>query len=163
MHYRPRQITSRKVDSVPYGRCSTSCGFVMKHAYCWVTPLLVAVALLIGLRASAQQPWRPGLIYSFSTSSSSSSSFLLQLDFAYTTAGGDSAWAFNRLLRPLDGTALQGTNAFASCRKSCNNLFGARLICQTVTTDFVLESLAKGSCQMALSLRLRPRAAVGST
>jgi hypothetical protein len=108
-------------------------------------------------------PFDRGLIYSFATSSSPNLSFLLQLDSIYTTAGGDSAWAFNRLLRPFDGTALQGTYSPASCRKSRNNLFGARLICQTGTTDFVLECFAEGSYQAALALRLRPCAAIGST
>ncbi|WP_210516492.1 T9SS type A sorting domain-containing protein [Hymenobacter terricola] len=118
------------------------------------------------MTASAQQAWRPfrpGLIYSFATSGSPGSSFLLRLDSAYTTVTGDSAWAFNRLLRPFDGTALGGAYAFSTSRRSRNNLFGARLVWQPGTAEFSLESVAEGSYQAALSLRLRPRAAVGST
>jgi hypothetical protein len=50
-----------------------------------------------------------------------------------------------------------------SARKSRNNLFGARLVWTPGTSEFVLENVAEGTYQAALSLRLRPRAVVGST
>ncbi|MDQ2773021.1 MAG: T9SS type A sorting domain-containing protein, partial [Bacteroidota bacterium] len=79
------------------------------------------------------------------------------------TPGGDSVWTFNRLMRPLDNTALGGIFAFASARKSHNNLFGARLSWQPGTAEFVLENVGEGAAQAASSLRLRPRAAIGSS
>ena len=75
----------------------------MKHAYpCW--QLAVATLLFLNVVARAQPPWRPfrpGLIYSFITPSNPNrptGSYLLHLDSAYTTAAGDSEWAFNRVL-----------------------------------------------------------------
>ncbi len=53
--------------------------------------------------------------------------------------------------------------AFTTARKNRNNLFGARLVWQPGTAEFILENVAEGSQQAALSLRLRPRAAVGSS
>lgn len=141
----------------------------MKNAYRWVQPLLAALLLLIAGRAGAQTAWRPfrpGLIYSFTTPAvgpnAFTGSYLLRVDSAYVTAAGDSAWAFNRVLRPVDGNAMSA-RSYTDSRKSRNNLFGARLTWQLGTSEFVLENLAEGSYQAALSLRLRPRAAVGST
>ncbi|WP_216690035.1 hypothetical protein [Hymenobacter siberiensis] len=95
----------------------------MKHAYPWAQPLLAALISFTALSASAQQAWRPfrpGLIYSFSPTSSSASNgtanvFLLRLDSTYRTAGGDSVWAFNRLMWPFDGSALGGNVCFYDC------------------------------------------------
>ncbi|WP_310397578.1 hypothetical protein [Hymenobacter sp.] len=139
----------------------------MKNAY-FSLPWLVLVLVLAAGPAHAQPAWRPfrpGLIYAFTTPASPNfptGSYLLRLDSAYTTASGDSAWTFNRVLRPVDGSTLNGY-AHGGSRKSRNNLFGARLVWQAGTGEFVLENVAEGSYQAALSLRLRPRAAVGST
>ena len=139
----------------------------MKHAYpCW--QLAVATLLFLNVVARAQPPWRPfrpGLIYSFTTPSNPNrptGSYLLRLDSAYTTAAGDSGWAFNRVLRPLDGSAMTG-HSFGPTRQSRNNLFGARMSWRPGSSEFILENVAEGSHQAALTLRLRPRAAVGST
>ncbi|MBH8567909.1 hypothetical protein KB206_03385 [Microvirga sp. STS02] len=140
----------------------------MKHAYPWARPLLVALFSFIAFGASAQQAWRPfrpGLIYSFNTPTTGTNppaTFLLRLDSAYTTMAGDSAWAFNRLLRPNDGSVLAAYYS-PTARKSRNNLFGARLTWTLGTSEFVLENVAEGSLQAAQQLRLRPRAAIGST
>ena len=128
--------------------------------------ILLLVMLLgaagAGRAQTAWRPFRPGLIYSFGTAGSPVT-YLLRLDSAYTTAAGDSAWAFNRLLRPTDGRAMGGQFFFGGARKSRNNLFGARLRWQPGTAEFMLENVAEGSYQPALALRLLPRAAVGST
>ena len=128
--------------------------------------LLLALFLMV-FGASAQSQWRPfrpGLVYSFATAATPGMTmpnvFLLRLDSAYATPAGDSAWAFNRLLRPLDGST---PTFFTNARKSRNNLFGARLVWTPGTSEFVLENVAEGAYQAALSLRLRPQAAVGST
>ncbi|GAA3987511.1 hypothetical protein GCM10022407_35240 [Hymenobacter antarcticus] len=86
----------------------------------------------------------------------------LRLDSAYTTAAGDSAWAFNWLVRTSDGRE-QSINPYGIYRKSRNNLFGARLTWQHAPAAFILENLAEGSAQAAVVLQLRPQAAVGST
>ncbi len=137
----------------------------MRHIY-----RALFLALLSGtcsLSAQAQrlwQPFRPGLIYSYlaSGSSSSAATYLLRLDSAFTTAAGDSAWAFNRLLRTADGSVLARFGNSAA-HQSRNNLFGARQIWQPATGEFVLENRAEGNFQAAFSLRLRPQAAVGSS
>ena len=101
----------------------------MKNKYQWLT---VAILFLLHFGASAQQAWRPfrpGLIYTFVTApvgNATPNAFLLRLDSAYRSATGDSVWAFNRLLRPGDGSVLAAYNSL-SVRKSRNNLFGARL------------------------------------
>jgi len=134
----------------------------MQKLYIGALTLLASMLLSLSSQAQADwRPFRPGLIYSYSTASSPT--FLLRLDSAYTTAAGDSAWAFNRLLRPLDNTALGGLFAYAVCRKSRNNLFGARLRRETASGDFLLENVAEGSYQTGLVLRLRPQVATGST
>ena len=136
----------------------------MKHAYRWARPLLAALLLFSGLRAGAQQAWRPfrpGLIYSFS-GPGSGSAYTLRLDSAYRTASGDSAWTFGRILKTTDGHE-QSTNPYGIYRKSRNNLFGARLIWQQSLKAFMLENIAEGSFQPAVALQLRPQAAVGSS
>ncbi|MBO2009634.1 T9SS type A sorting domain-containing protein [Hymenobacter negativus] len=136
----------------------------MKHPYSWAQPILAALSLFIASRANAQQAWRPfrpGLIYAFS-GPGSSSVHTLRLDSAYRTAAGDSAWAFGRILKTSDGHE-QSTNPYGIYRKSRNNLFGSNLLWVAGTSEFVLENVAEGTYQAALSLRLRPRAAVGTT
>ena len=136
----------------------------MKYAYAWARPLLAALLLLSGLRAGAQQVWRPfrlGLVYSFS-GPGSSSAHTLRLDSAYRTAAGDSAWAFGRILKTSDSHE-QSINPHGIYRKSRNNLFGARLVWQRSPAAFILENLAEGSFQAAMALELRPQAAVGSS
>ncbi|MBO2009633.1 T9SS type A sorting domain-containing protein [Hymenobacter negativus] len=138
----------------------------MKTVYYREQLLLLVILLVTTFGAHAQQAWRPfqpGLIYTYDTApvgSVTPNTFLLRLDSAYATPAGDSAWAFNRLMRPLDGSA---PAFYTSARKSRNNLFGARLLWTPGTSEFVLENVAEGTYQAALSLRLRPRAAVGST
>jgi hypothetical protein len=126
--------------------------------------LVLPFWMTVGVRAQRPwQPFRPGLIYAYSTAPVNNiapNTFLLRLDSAYATAAGDSVWAFNRLMRPLDGST---PTFFTNARKSRNNLFGARLSWTPGTGEFVLENVVEGSYQAALSLRLRPRAAVGST
>ncbi len=87
---------------------------------------------------------------------------MLRIDSAYATAGGDSVWAFNRVLRSANGSILT-RYVYRQGRPSRNNLFGARLRWQPGTSAFVLENVAEGNAQAALALRLLPRAAVGST
>ncbi|UOQ97171.1 T9SS type A sorting domain-containing protein [Hymenobacter sp. 5317J-9] len=137
----------------------------MKHAYRWARPLL-AVLLFIGFSARAQQAWRPfrpGLIYTFSpvAATGAANAYTLKLDSAYVTAAGDSAWAFNRVMRDVTGK-VPDNDAFAF-RKSRNNLFGQRLVWQPGSSEFTLETLTEGTAQTGAALRLRPRAAVGST
>jgi len=137
----------------------------MRSSFCviFVLSLLVGIAHP-GLGQQAWRPFRPGLIYSFTTARSSNlvGTYLLRLDSAYAAAGGDSVWAFNRLLRPLGGDVAMFFPTLAS-RKSRNNLFGARLRWTPSADEFMLENVAEGNFQAAFSLRLRPRAAVGST
>lgn len=137
----------------------------MKYACLLLRSLLAALVLLGAGSADAQMAWRPfrpGLIYSFEAPSRSSV-YLLKLDSAYVTAAGDSAWAFNRLLRPVNDKTPGDPTASPDHRKSRNNLFGGRLLWQPGTSDFVLENLAEGGSSTPLSLRLRPRVAVGTT
>ncbi len=133
------------------------------------TTIAVLILLLSwSLSAHAQQAWRPfrpGLIYTFSaptTSTSVAYAYTLRLDSAYVTAAGDSAWAFNRVLRDATGK-LPGDNSASTFRKSRNNLFGQRLLWQPGSAEFTLETLTEGTAQTGAALRLRPRAAVGST
>lgn len=136
----------------------------MQHAYRWARPLLAVLLFFSVFEASAQQAWRPfrpGLIYSFSAPGSGSA-HTLRLDSAYRTASGDSAWAFGRILKTSDGHE-QSTSPAGVYRKSCNNLFGARLVWQKAAAAFVLENLPEGAFQSALALELRPQAAVGSS
>lgn len=136
----------------------------MKHAYRWARPLLAALSLFMTFGASAQQAWRPfrpGLIYAFS-GPGSSSAHTLRLDSAHVTAAGDSAWTFKRLVKLSNGSE-QSVYPYGIYRKSRNNLFGMRLIWQRTPSAFILENVAEGSFQTALTLQLRPQAAIGST
>ena len=134
----------------------------MKHAYLHVVLVLATLFSMPTARAQrAWRPFRPGLIYAFS-GPGNASMYTLRLDSAYITAAGDSAWAFNRLVKTSDGRE-QSINPYGIYRKSRNNLFGARLIWQRAPAAFVLENLAEGSAQAAVALQLRLQAAVGST
>ena len=136
---------------------------IMRNRY--VVFALFALLLLAFSSAHAQTAWRPfrpGLIYSFS-GPGSSSAHTLRLDSAFVTASGDSAWAFNRLVKTSNGRE-QSTNPEGTYRKSRNNLFGARLVWQRgPAAAFLLENVAEGSAQASFFLRLRPQAPVGSS
>ncbi|WP_188563229.1 hypothetical protein [Hymenobacter frigidus] len=134
----------------------------MKHAYLYVVLVLATVFSMPAARAQqAWRPFRPGLIYAFS-GPGNASMYTLRLDSAYTTAAGDSAWAFNRLVKTSDGRE-QSINPYGIYRKSRNNLFGARLTWQRSPAAFVLENFAEGSAQAAFTLQLQPQTVVGSS
>ncbi|MDB5268705.1 MAG: C-terminal target protein [Hymenobacter sp.] len=137
----------------------------MKHAYAWARPLLAALFSFTALGVCAQQAWRPfrpGLIYTYANPQPVNGlphAHTLRVDSAYVTAGGDSVYAFNRLLRSTVVTS--GRTAFYRSR---NNLFGARLRWQPGTAEFFLEANPEAqSATSTASLRLLPRVAVGST
>ena len=143
----------------------------MKHTYNWTRPLLAALLLFTGLGAHAQawRPFRPGLIYTYEVPGVSSTgrfatlgAYTLRLDSAYVTAAGDSAWAFNRVMRETSGYVPGNSNA-VRFRKSRNNLFGQRLVWQPGSWEYTLETITEGATQAGATLRLRPRAAVAST
>ena len=134
----------------------------MKHAYLYVVLVLATVFSMPAARAQqAWRPFRPGLIYAFS-GPGNASMYTLRLDSAYITAAGDSAWAFNRLVKTSDGRE-QSINPYGIYRKSRNNLFGARLTWQRSPAAFVLENFAEGNVQAAFTLQLRPQTVVGSS
>ena len=136
----------------------------MKHAYSWARPLLAALLLCTTLGAKAQQAWRPfrpGLIYAFS-GPGSTSAHTLRIDSAHVTAAGDSAWLFKRIAKLSNGTE-QSIYPYGIYRKSHNNLFGAKMTWKRASSAFILENVAEGNMQAAISLQLRPQAAVGST
>ncbi|MBD2721708.1 T9SS type A sorting domain-containing protein [Hymenobacter armeniacus] len=136
----------------------------MKHLYPLARPLLAALLVFIGFGAQAQQAWRPfrpGLIYTFSPVATTGTAYTLKLDSAYVTAAGDSAWAFNRVMRDVTGKVPD--NGASIFRKSRNNLFGQRLVWHPGSSEYVLETLTEGTAQAGAALRLLPRAAVGST
>lgn len=126
------------------------------------------LALLLGWAASqpahAQRtvwrPFRPGYTYSFTTAASLGRVHTLRVDSAYRTPGGDSAYAFNRLLRRVPG------NPNGALLKTPNNLLGARLRWLPGTADYYLEANAApalGGPAAPVVLLLRPRVAAGST
>ncbi|MGY3089732.1 hypothetical protein ACVWYF_002780 [Hymenobacter sp. UYAg731] len=132
------------------------------YNYKWLT-LVVLFALHFG--ANAQQAWRPfrpGLIYGYreaaGTGSTSSLVYTLRVDSAYATAGGDSIYAFNRLLRAAPSNA-----ALRGMVKSHDNLFGALMRWRPGQASYTLEAQAQPNVQTAVSLELFPRAAVGSS
>ena len=136
----------------------------MQHAYLTLRLLLAALFFLGAGDASAQMAWRPfrsGLIYSYGTAGRDEV-YTLRLDSAYVTAGGDSAWAFNRVLREIGGKTPGEANA-RFFRRSRNNLFGQRLTWQPGSAEYALETVAEGPAQAGATLRLRPRAPLGST
>lgn len=144
----------------------------MKNAYRWMRPLLAAMSLFMGWSAQAQQPWRPfrpGLIYTYEVPGATSNGrfatlgvYTLRLDSAYVTASGDSAWAFNRVMRDVSGYTPGNSNA-SRFRKSRNNLFGQRLLWQPGSSEYALETVTEGTAQVGAALRLRPRAPVASS
>ena len=134
----------------------------MRHGYLL---LLLLLSLPVGLRAQGLapvwRPFRPGFLYSFVASGPTPPTAVhtLRVDSAYATPAGDSVYAFNRLLRPVPGSAYP-------LRKSHNNLLGARLRWHPGTADYYLEADAEralGGPAAPVALLLRPRAAVGST
>ena len=135
----------------------------MKHAYVWAQLLLAVLLLFSGLRAGAQQAWRPfrpGLIYSYAAAPATASTeyYTLRVDSAYAAANGDSVYAFNRRLRQATTPGLGNAQV-----KSRNNLFGAVLRWRPGQPGYTLEALAQTNVQEAVSLILFPRAAVGGT
>ncbi|WP_035564224.1 T9SS type A sorting domain-containing protein [Hymenobacter sp. IS2118] len=133
----------------------------MKHTYRRLRPLLVLFLLFNGLNAGAQQIWgpfRPGLIYSYALQNGTDATHTLRVDSAYQTAGGDSVYTFNRLMRQSVGTPVAGGYA-----KSRNNLFGARLRWTPGQGFYVFEADAQPNVQAASSLRIYPRVAVGQS
>jgi hypothetical protein len=130
----------------------------MKHKYLLAAFLAGALGQQAQAQTTAWRPFRPGFVYAFAQAASPNTLHTLRVDSAYATAGGDSVYTFNRLMRPLAGTTYQYS-------KSRNNLVGARLRWQPGTRDFYLEANAEpalGTTQTT-TLLLRPRAAVGST
>jgi hypothetical protein len=137
---------------------SSFSGLGMKYNYLLAAFLAGALAQSAQAQTTAWRPFRPGFIYGFAQAASPTTLHTLRVDSAYATAGGDSVYTFNRLMRPLPGTTYQYS-------KSRNNLLGARLRWQPGTRGFYLETNAEpalGTTQ-ATTLLLRPRAAVGST
>ncbi|MDO7853218.1 T9SS type A sorting domain-containing protein [Hymenobacter convexus] len=144
----------------------------MKHHYRWLRPLLAASLLTLGFGARAQQLWRPfrpGLIYAYESPTATPAGmyvtkgiYTLRLDSAYVTAAGDSAWAFNRVMRETQGRT-PGESYTNRFRKSRNNLFGQRLLWEPGSSEFTLETITEGTAQIGNTLRLRPRAPVAST
>ena len=143
----------------------------MKHADRRMRPLLAASLLFIAVGVQAQQLWRPfrpGLIYTYEVPGATTNGhfttlgvYTLRLDSAYITATGDSAWAFNRVMREIFGYT-PGSASALRFRKSRNNLFGQRLLWQPGSSEYTLETVAEGAAQAGATLRLRPRAAVAS-
>ena len=113
-------------------------------------------------QATAWRPFKPGLIYTYNTVGVTATDLhTLRVDSSYATAAGDSVYTFNRLMRRPSPTD-------ASFYRSRNNLFGARLRWRPGTAEYFLEANAEtvGTTPMtpaAFTLRLLPRAAVGST
>lgn len=108
----------------------------MKYQYLLVAFLMSVLSLRAQAQATAWRPFRPGLVYGFAQATDPGTLHTLRVDSAYATAGSDSVYAFNRLLRPLSGSVtLHG--------KSRNNLLGARLRWQPGTYEFYLEADAE--------------------
>lgn len=144
----------------------------MQHAYFSLRPLLAALFFLGAGGADAQMAWRPfrpGLIYSYEVPGATVNGqfttpgvYSLRLDSAYVTATGDSAWAFNRVMRDVSGLT-PGNSTARRFRKSRNNLFGQRLRWRPGSAEYTLESVTEGSAQTGVVLTLRPRVPVAST
>lgn len=88
----------------------------MRHYYLsWAMLLGLAGPLAHG-QATAWQPFRPGMVYAFGQAGGPVAHVhTLRVDSAYTTAGGDSVYAFNRLLRPANGTTYPCLKAATTC------------------------------------------------
>ncbi len=133
----------------------------MKHAYRRMRPLLVLLLIFNALSAGAQQfwrPFRPGVVCSYALRDGTDATHTLRVDSAYQTAGGDSVYTFNRLMRQSVGVPADGVYA-----KSRNNLFGARLRWTPGQDFYVFEADAQPNVQTASSLRIYPRVAVGQS
>ncbi|MDJ0365751.1 hypothetical protein QMK33_11360 [Hymenobacter sp. H14-R3] len=127
--------------------------------------LLLLVLGLAAQRAYAQaalwRPFRPGVVYQFVQArgvATGTHVHTLRVDSAYATAGSDSVYTFNRLLRPA------GASTFPLF-KSRNNLLRARLRWRCGTSDHYLEAKAEpalGGPATPVALLLRPRTPVGS-
>lgn len=120
---------------------------------------LLPALLLAGpalAQPTAYRPFRAGVVYVYAEAGGGPGAHSLRVDSAYATPAGDSVYAFNRLVRP----AADGAGQYY---KSRNNAFGARLRWQPGTADYVLEVADEGVQAAPRTLRLRPRAAVGST
>ncbi|MGI4742969.1 MAG: T9SS type A sorting domain-containing protein [Janthinobacterium lividum] len=132
----------------------------MKHKYLLTALLLAALGQQAQAQTTAWRPFRPNFVYGFAqTGATAATVHTLRVDSAYATASGDSVYAFNRLLR-------SSSTAIYNYFKSRNNLLGARLRWQPGTSDYYLEANAEPAPNgpaTPVALRLRPRAAVGST
>ncbi|MDO7874068.1 T9SS type A sorting domain-containing protein [Hymenobacter sp. ASUV-10] len=124
--------------------------------------LLTSMAHTTSAQTTAWRPFRPGLIYTYADPQATALQLhSLRVDSSYATSGGDSVYTFNRLLRkPSSGSY--------GYYRSRNNLFGARLRWRPGTAEYYLEANAEtvagtAFTPTAISLRLLPRAAVGST
>jgi hypothetical protein len=78
------------------------------------------------------------------------------------TAAGDSAWLFKPIAKLSNG-AEQSIYPYGIYRKTRNNLFGAKMTWKRASGAFILENVAEGNMQAAISLQLRPQAVVGSS
>jgi hypothetical protein len=136
----------------------------MKRFYSALAALLLTSALAnpAAAQTTVWRPFRTGLIYSYSDPQSTSFKLhSFRVDSSYATPAGDSVYAFNRLLRQLPNTA-------SAYYRSRNNLFGAHLRWRPGTAEYYLEANAEtvngtALTPLAISLRLLPKAAVGST
>jgi|GEM_PF-1320561 len=133
----------------------------MKRFYSTLAALLLTgtLAHTSNAQTTVWRPFRPGLIYAYHAQPATTHDevYTLRVDSAYAATGGDSVYAFNRLMRPLTTGSIYGV------MKSRNNLFGATVRWQPGSTVFTLEARAEANVQRATSLELRPRAAVGSS
>ena len=131
----------------------------MKNNYLFMFLAAMGLGQQAWGQATAWRPFRPNLVYHFQNSTADSL-YTLKVDSAYAV-GPDSVFAFNRVLRQVPGGQLV---------KSRNNLFGARLVVSPAN-EFVLEVQAEAGSTayptvpplLAQSIKLKPRAAVGSS
>lgn len=134
----------------------------MKYNYLLAAFLTGALSQQAQAQTTAWRPFRPGMVYTFAQVGVAGNTVpvhTFRVDSAYATAGGDSVYTFNRLLR-------QPNTSVSLYRKSRNNLFGARLRWQPGTSNYYLETNAEPALTGASAptvLLLRPRAAVGSS
>jgi hypothetical protein len=131
----------------------------MKYNYLLAAFLTVALGQHAHAQTTAWRPFRPGFVYAFAQAASPGTLHTFRADSAYATAGGDSVYTFNRLMRHPSPTS----NLYL---KSRNNLLGARLRWQPASKEYYLEANAEpalGGPATATALLLKPRVAVGST
>jgi hypothetical protein len=138
--------------------------YLMKRFYpVLATALLIAAATQAATaQAALWRPFQPGRIYTYGDAAAPTAGrHTLRVDSSYATTSGDSVYAFNQLMRQVFPGQL-------SYYRSRNNLFGARLRWQPGSTDYYLEANSEtvggnAVTPIAISVRLQPRAAVGST